>query len=70
MISTQARENIVISVDPSVTAKAATLAAQAGNKTTANVIEEWLAAHFSADPSTSSPAPATPAQPKRKTSAA
>lgn len=42
MIATQMRENVTVSVNPAVTAKAASIAANAGNKTTANVLEEWL----------------------------
>ncbi len=44
MIATQVRETIQVRVDPSITAKAATLAAEAGNKTTANILEDWIEA--------------------------
>lgn len=42
MIQTQSRESVTIQVTPDITAKAASIAAKARNKTTVGVLEEWV----------------------------
>lgn len=42
MIQTQSRESVTIQVTPDITAKAASIAAKARNKTTVGVLEDWV----------------------------